>query len=605
MCGISGIFRFHRAYPEQQNQRIKKMMHCLQHRGPDHQGQWHNEKENIYLGHNRLAIIDLHESAHQPMHYMDRYTIVFNGEIYNYIELREQLRSKGVIFRTNSDTEVLLAAYHLYKTACIYLFDGQFAFALWDEDEQQLIIGRDRFGEKPFYFFSNNEEFVFASEMKALWAAGISKEINKKAFVHFAVSDEIDENPTSYYPNIHKLPAAHYAIIKSYDPKVNFEQYWHINIEETCKDELHTATKKVLQLLQESVKLRLRADVPIGSSLSGGVDSSIIVYLIQKLNEGAIQHTFSAIFPSFHNDESSSIKKYTSALSLQAHFIEPKINELTQDFEKLMYHHELPIGSSSCYAQWCVNKLAQQNNITVLLDGQGADEVFAGYYYRDYLIGLLKKDKKLFDEEYAAQSGYNMYPISGKYILKIAHYGTSFYNWYINYKKNRRAVTKAKYMLSKEAFHDLYMPLHAQLKFKAFIDLQDSLHNSIVGGGLETLLRYADRNAMAWSRELRLPYLSHELVEYVFSLPENIKINNGITKYILRNAFDKKVNDKILWNRNKIGFETPQYTWLRDNTMKQLYKSQFTLLQQDKILSSKLKPQEVDWNWLVASSLMT
>ncbi|MCY7360470.1 MAG: asparagine synthase (glutamine-hydrolyzing), partial [Ignavibacteria bacterium] len=284
MCGISGIFSFSKSIEEN---RVHRMNESVAHRGPDGEGMWKNEEGNLLLGHRRLSIIDLLPEGAQPMHYIDRYVIVYNGEIYNYIELKATLEKKGYIFKTVSDTEVLLAAYAAYGENMFEHLDGMFAFAIWDKKEKNLFCARDRFGEKPFYYHHDKNAFIFCSEIKGLFAAGIEINFDSEMIFNFLAYD-IQENPLNkeqtFYTAIKKIEAAHYLIIKA-DGSIIHKKYWSLNKPYGELKISHTdAFEKFRELFLTSVKRRLRSDVPVGISLSGGLDSSTITTCINYLN---------------------------------------------------------------------------------------------------------------------------------------------------------------------------------------------------------------------------------------------------------------------------------------------------------------------------------
>ena len=281
MCGIAGIIS-----PNPVNvskQRLQTMTDTIQHRGPEGDGFWINETGNVGLGHRRLSIIDLSTAGSQPMHYLNRYSITYNGEIYNYVELKTTLENKGYSFISHCDTEVVLAAYACYGKQCLQYFDGMFAFALWDQDEQTLFCARDRFGEKPFYYFYNDEQFLFASEMKALWAIGIEKKMRQSmllSYLTLGLTTNSTNQFETFYDGVNSLPAGNFLQVNitgkrgTNDHKINVESYWDLDKESKISINEKQATEQFLHLLQTSVKRRLRSDVAIGTSLSGGLDSS-------------------------------------------------------------------------------------------------------------------------------------------------------------------------------------------------------------------------------------------------------------------------------------------------------------------------------------------
>ncbi|HEX8333807.1 MAG TPA: asparagine synthase (glutamine-hydrolyzing), partial [Segetibacter sp.] len=405
MCGIAGIISTNTNIVRQTT--LQQMTDAIIHRGPEGDGFWINKSGTVGFGHRRLAIIDLSPAGAQPMHYMDRYTITYNGELYNYIELREQLKKQSFVFNSDCDTEVILAAYACYGKDCLKYFDGMFAFAIWDEQEQTLFCARDRFGEKPFYYYDGEESMFFGSEMKALWAAGAPKEMNNSILLNY-LTIGYTSDPTrpydTFYNEINIMPPAHYMILKMLPPNdiLGYEfdvvSYWDLDKETEVATTEDQAIETFSQLFQTSVARRLRSDVPIGSSLSGGLDSSSIVATANeflKSNNNYQQASFSAVFPGYEKDESKQIRSVALKFNLKSFTTTPTSNGLIHDFQKFQYHQEEPFQSSSIYAQYKVYELAKEHGVTVLLDGQGADEIVAGYhkYYHWYWQELIRKSK--------------------------------------------------------------------------------------------------------------------------------------------------------------------------------------------------------------------
>jgi asparagine synthase (glutamine-hydrolysing) len=614
MCGIAGIISLNSQMVNQA--RLKKMTDTIAHRGPDGEGYWINENTSAGLGHRRLAIIDLSATGSQPMHYGNRYTIVYNGEIYNYIELRETLAGKGYVFASQSDTEVILAAYDCWKEQCLQYFDGMFAFAVWDEKEQRLFAARDRFGEKPFYYRFDGQELLFASEMKALWAAGTEKQVNEKLLFNF-ITLGYTQNPSipteTVYRQIHKLPAASFFTHSLRDSKeIVPAAYW--KIESNCVDAGITekdAINRFTTLFTESVKKRLRSDVPLGTSLSGGLDSSSIAMTINQLQHpGSELQTFSAIFPGFETDESRHIKLLADQAGIENFSVYPTAEGLVNDFEKLCYHQEGLMGSASVYAQFRVFELARQHNIKVLLDGQGADETMAGYhkYYHWYWQQLYRNDKALLKNEITAARQLGVQdPWNWKNKLSAI--------WPVyagNYIKKARSKKQLQSGGMEKHFAAAYGMSYYQLPEQD--SLNNILHYNTFNNGLEELLHYADRNSMAHSREVRLPFLNHLLVEFIFSLPADLKIKNGRTKWLLRKSMDHLMPEAITWRKDKIGFEPPQKEWMQHRGIQDYIRNAKQELVEKGILDKavmgkKIQPLDshaadnFDWRYLVVSRL--
>ncbi len=615
MCGIAGILSLN---PNSvSRQRLQKMTDPIAHRGPVGEDFWINESGNVGFGHRRLCIIDLSDAGSQPMHYLDRYTIVYNGEIYNYIELKQSLQQHGYTFRSQSDTEVILAAYDFYGKDCLQQFDGMFAFALWDERDKILFCARDRFGEKPFYFYQDNEALLFASEMKALWAAGASKEMDNTMLLNYLTlgyTTNPADNSHTFYKNIYQLPPANSLLIE-FNPikkevSSSFSTYWDIDKETIINIPEDKAIEQFEDLLRTSVKRRLRSDVAVGTSLSGGLDSSSIASIMQSFLSGTNSHAaFSAVFPQFEKDESKYIKLAANKLSIKSFITTPTADGFINDLEKLFYHQEEPFQSASIYAQYKVYELAKENGVTVLLDGQGADETLAGYhkYYHWYWQELIA----------------NRQLKTAKHEIKAAKLIGAKVDWFFkNYLAACLPGFTAK-QLEKKAYKQTNHPDITRDFFKHSIDkktlykpvvdkLNDILYFNFMQFGLQELLRYADRNSMAHSREVRLPFLNHELVQFIFSLPSSFKIKNGWTKWILRETMDKQLPNEIVWRKDKVGFEPPQQQWMQQPQVQDyMHESKRKLadkgILKKEVLNKPIQPQSsheagnFDWRYLCAA----
>jgi asparagine synthase (glutamine-hydrolysing) len=602
MCGIAGIIHIDKE--KVQPSVIKKMTDSIAHRGPDGDELWIDDNNRVGLGHRRLSIIDLSHEADQPMHYLERYTIVFNGEIYNYIELKEDLLKQGYHFKTTSDTEVLMALYDRHKENCLGMLDGMFAFAMYDAQEKKLFCARDRFGEKPFFYhYEKGKQFVFASEMKALWAMGIGKEVNNRMLYNYLAEGYLD-NPAdaseTFYTACKRLPHASSLMLHADNIEITISPYY--NIDTSFVNHAITeqqAVERFRELMYTSVKRRLRSDVPVGSSLSGGLDSSLVVCIIDDLvkNTAQVQKTFSAVFPGFVKDESRYIQQVVNATRVQPHYVTPDGQALQSEIDKLLYHQEEPIGSASIYVQYCVMRLAKENNVTVLLDGQGADEILAGYhfFYKRFFAELSATNKTLFAKELhaynanAASNSINANVYSG---LK-SKVATQFQQVVPVAKKVMDRYNEMKSPFFNSDFYRTY-------KNDSFSNaprektLNQSLYNATMKKGLQELLRYADRNSMAHSREVRVPFLSHELVDFLFTLPPTFKIHKGWTKWILRQSFDHLLPQEICWRKDKIGYEPPQKSWLDNTIVKEKIAAMQCGLIQNKILHPSLAGKAIE-----------
>jgi asparagine synthase (glutamine-hydrolysing) len=561
MCGIAGIFKFH---SQTSVSEIKKMTDALVHRGPDGEGAWINSQGNVGLGHRRLAIIDLSHLGHQPMISDDhRFVITFNGEIYNYVELREKLKKEGHVFRTENDTEVLLKLFQLKGEACLHELDGMFAFAIWDNEKAELFCARDRFGEKPFYYFLNDSFFAFGSEMKALWKANVPRDLNFRMeynYEFFGYKTNPSDPSETFFKNIFSLPAGHYLTLRN--GKLAIQKYYNIqplnNTGPVNRDEVR---EQLHDLMKQSIKRRLRGQVSVGSSFSGGLDSSIIVTEIESILKEKNQqlNVFSAIFPGFEKSEDIFIEKLLAGKNVNLNFILPDKSAYENVVDNLYFHHEEPFTSSSVLAQYFIYKKAREKNVIVLLDGQGADEVFGGYhgYYHTYFKTLYQQNKSEWKKQWLAYQAVN----KGNTINQTVQAGrlkqivSANVPGLLNYKR-RVAFEKS---IDKNRFKFYKANLKEKFEIRTdFKNLTDELHYQTFNFGLPALLRYADRNSMASSVEIRLPFLDHKIVELLLGLPDSYKIQDGWTKWLLRSTYQNDLPAEICWRKEKIGLEPNQ-----------------------------------------------
>lgn len=605
MCGIAGIFKFKNQIINMDN--INAMITAQHHRGPDGNGTWVDENQNLVLGHNRLSIIDLSKSANQPMHYVERFVITYNGELYNYPELKNELIQKGHHFNTNSDTEVLIALYAEFGTDCLQKMDGMFAFAIWDKVEKRLFCARDRFGEKPFHYFYSQAEskFIFASEIKTLFASTeVKKIINQKMVYHF-LANELVENPLdfteTFFENIVRLMPGHFIIIDN-NGDLKIEKYWNLeytqnpNINVSNQEEVYEWFKNTLI---DSVKTRMLSDVPIGTSLSGGLDSSTITCIINGLkHDGQIQKTFSARFYDDNLDEGKYIHIIKSEITIDNKEVWVDETNLLEKTIKVLKFQDEPFTGTSAIAQYEVMKLASENNIKVLLDGQGADELLVGYahFYTVYFRQLLLNNSKLLKSEL---EGYKN--IIGKdFDLDLPFMINTRINPLIqsifNFKRKYFGAGYDKF-LNPDFIHQNNNNSNESL-FKYFDNLPEAQHHFLTEYGLHKLLRHADRNSMANSIEVRLPFLNHKMVEKLMMLPSDFFIKDGWTKHILRRSFADIVPSEVIWRKKKLGFQPPEKTWMDSNSMKPIMEEAHNWLFKNEI-TNKLAHKENKWKYLM------
>ncbi len=603
MCGIAGVLSAN--INQNTSSTIQHMTAALNHRGPNGNGTFINQTQHIALGHTRLSIIDLSNQAAQPMQYQNRYTIIHNGEVYNYIELRNTLKALGYNFISNSDTEVIVAAYAHWQHECVSHFDGMFAFAIWDDVEQQLFLAKDRFGEKQLYIYELDNALYFASEIKSFWAAGLPKQINQSmlctylgsGFTNIALQPQI-----SFYKNVISLPAAHYLKASVVNQTINVEttQYWDLNKVTQSNLNEADAIEQLHAMLTQSIQHRLRSDVTVGTSLSGGLDSTSIASILSHKTQHKAYQTFSAVFPGYDFDESKTINDFCKTHHLSNHQVALTANDFNSDFDHLIQTQEQPFISSSVYAQYKVAELAKQHNINVLLDGQGADETLAGYrkYINWYLQELFLFDKKRF---YSEQKLYNQpFDLANKMAAWFpAAASTQLHKKAVNQLRNK-SYLNPDYVETNFSKLFIYKPLVKKLN--------DALYYNMMQFHFDELLRYADKNSMAHGVEVRLPFLQHELVQFIFSLPTHLKIKEGYQKYILRKAMDTQLPKNIVWNKKKIGYQTPQHDWLNTPTMiERVHAAQAKLVSAgilQKTAAQKNKNAELTWRWLIAAQYL-
>lgn len=607
MCGIAGII----SSAPGNKQDVHQMISCISHRGPDGENVWQNSSATATLGHRRLAIIDLSAEASQPMHYLDRYTIVHNGEIYNYKELRVQLSADGYVFKTQSDTEVVLAAYDRWKTECLQHFDGMFAFVIWDEKEQKVFAARDRFGEKPFYYVHTDEGLWFASEIKALKKRGFGKELNGNRLLQYIstgfVQDVVDEE-TTFYKDIKKLSARCYLEFSLSSGQLSISPYFDIE-KTTVNISAADAVEQFKTLFFNSVSKRLRSDVETGTSLSGGLDSSSVVAAIHHLKKNnTVQKAFTASFPLFEKDETVFAARVAKQFGLQHYTTSPAAKDIVDDLEKFLAQHDEPVSSTSVYAQYKVYQLAKEHGVKVILDGQGADEILAGYskYLHWFLQELYVTDRNTFNKERTAFN-YHSFGFKNKLTARFPSWAAiGLERRSLNQQKNNSYLNRdfVELNLDKEK---IYKPVVRYLN--------DILYFDVFRGNLEELLRNADRNAMAHGVEVRLPFLNHELVQFVFSLPSLFKMHNGYTKHVLRQAMDYMLPKEITWRKDKVGFEPPQQQWMENKQMQDKIHEAKKKLAAEKILNPSAIEKAIipraaheadnyDWRFLSAAQFL-
>lgn len=581
MCGITGIINFNKKPISFKT--LVKMTEIVRHRGPDDQGivvfnpkvsdgklgvveykKLRPEIEDksrcgfsVGLGHTRLSIIDLSDRGHQPMSNRNgSLWIVYNGEIYNYLEIRTELISKGYTFRSDTDTEVIINAYQEWGPDCLSRFNGMWALAIWDRRRRSLFCARDRFGVKPFYYYLNENVFVFASEIKQiLECEEYRRHPNEKIIYDYLVIGLEDHTSETFFKDIYQLRGGEYATVSL--EKRTFEKKRFYNLSKVCvtkhKESEYYAEFK--ELFIDSVNLRLKSDVPVGSCLSGGLDSSAVVSVgsaLSKKNGDKPFNTFTACWDSEKIDERKYAEAVVASSGASGNYIYPSSEELAQDLAKLIWHQEEPFGSLSIFAQWSVMKAVRAKEIPVLLDGQGGDEVFLGYerYYAWFLMDLLKQAKFARFVSEMTLSAKNSKLTQKELILFYVYFN-------FNQVRALHLHRKAKPYLKMDFLrsYNISEQLNILRRIKTVLDLQVSEIQEIQ---LSHLLKYTDRNSMAFSIENRLPFLDYRLVEFALGVPSEYKIRNGWTKNLIREGMWGIIPENIRMRKNKLGFEVPQ-----------------------------------------------
>jgi asparagine synthase (glutamine-hydrolysing) len=556
MCGIAGFLDDSISH-EQAGKKIDDMCKIVRHRGPDGQGSWVGD--NIALGMRRLAIID-RAGGQQPIFNEDGTIIViFNGEIYNYQELKITLQRAGHHFRTNSDTEAIVHAYEEYGDACPRYLRGMFAFAIWDRKHQRLLLARDRFGKKPLHYYWDGQRLIFGSEIKSLLAAGIPREVNPIALDEYLVYRYVPA-PNTLFKQVMKLPAAHTLLCEN--GQIAIKRYWELSFDSTIHDDEATAVKHIRELLQDAIKVRLMSEVPLGAFLSGGIDSSIVVGFMSQLMTQPVK-TFSIGF------EESDYSELPYARQVAKHFgtdhhefiVRP---DLINVLPELVWAYDEPFGDSSALPTYYVSKLAREH-VTVALAGDGGDEIFGGYshYLRELQISHIPRAARQL-----LGLGSQLMPdgMRGKQRLRNINRSLP-----IRYVQGTMIfpVGARSWMYDPAYFvqlqqHDPYARQADQFLAVANHDVVTQMqyvdaHNYLI----DDILVKVDRASMLNSLEVRAPLLDHHLAEYISSLQPSLRLHNSTLKYLLKKVAADLLPAEII-TRKKQGFAIPLDHWLRN-----------------------------------------
>ncbi len=577
MCGICGIINFDNSIVDESI--IVRMRDEMIHRGPDDKGLYINKSKKVGLGFRRLAIIDLSPTANQPMSNHDETIwIVFNGEIYNHLEVRKELESKGYKYRTRSDTETIIYAYEEFGLDFVHKLFGMFSIAIWDEKKKLFIAYRDRIGKKPFYYTLKNGKFIFASEIKSILKhPDVKKELNLNSLSHY-LTFLIPPVPDTMFEGIKKLPPGHRLILNS-KGEIKIEEYYNVlnsDNENLINDE-EEIKQNILRLLRQSIKDRMISDVPFGVFLSGGIDSSTNVALMAELMDRPVD-TFSIGFKDYpYNNEFEYARIVAKIFKTNHHEIQINAKDALDFFPKLVYHQDEPIADPVCIPLYYVSKLARDNGTIVVQVGEGSDEEFAGYPWmlrdlrftqlnryllRNFPDSILNIIYKFAEKLWTGKGDL----LKLDYIRRVKDREEIFWGGAINLTNEHKRKLLLNHLNNSykkvEAIYNSY-------RSRSQIDdlLRKIIYVEFMNRLPELLLMRVDKMTMATSVEARTPFLDHRIVEYSFKIDSRIKIKNNTTKYILKKSVEGIIPHEIIY-RKKQGFAAPITYWLRNDLSK-------------------------------------
>jgi len=608
MCGICGKINLNNEPIDEAL--LRKMTSCLSHRGPDDEGLY--IKGNVSLGHRRLSIIDLSQFAHQPMSNEDgTIWIVYNGEIYNFLELRGVLIKKGHTFRSRSDTETIIHLYEEYGPECLVYLKGMFAFALWDVKKQLLFLARDRIGKKPLYYWHSPNTFVFVSEIKSILQDDNFQRKPDYTAIHHYLTYQYVPSPWTAFEGIKKLPAAHYLVLKN--GNIEVKRYWKLSYlpKHTIKEKDLKA--EIIERLKEAVRIRLISDVPLGAFLSGGIDSSTVVALMSGIMKEPVK-TFSIGFKEEKYNELGYARMIAEKFRTDhtEFIVEPKAVEI---LDKLVWHYNEPFADSSAIPTYYVSKLAREH-VTVILNGDGGDENFAGYgrYKANQVSGFMHSFVPL-------PLARLVYPL-----VRLIPHGKDPDNFFWRLKRflqeytNTPELRNAQWLchFTTEMKEDIYtddflcrfantdsfeliLNRCGEAEADSFVDRV--LYADVMMYLPDDLLVKVDVASMANSLEARSPFLDHEFMEFAAGIPAEMKLKGLTTKYILKEALRNILPDEVLF-REKMGFGVPIDYWFRNELKGMVYD---TLLSEKAVSRGYFKKESIKkildehvsekWNW--------
>ena len=550
MCGIAGIYG-----ASVDRNKIKRMIASQSHRGPDDEGLWIDESKTVAFGHNRLSIIDIHQTGHQPMTDGNGLWITFNGEIYNYIELKAELVDYP--FKSNSDTEVILACYRKWGKDCVQKLKGIFSFAIWDQHSKELFCVRDRFGVKPFHYSWFDDHFYFGSEVKAILASGIPARPDYSTFNDYLVKGLYDHSSHTFFENINSLPAASCLLVRG--KEMSIWTYWDISSAtlETRNPTVKEAEEKLDMLIRDAVRIGSRADVPVAINLSGGLDSALLTELArsdQSMEDELT--TFTSCYGDDAYDEVSEVRNFLKGSRIDANMSKLGIGEVPDLVSQMIISQDAPVGGISTLAYHKMHKLIKNKGYKVCLEGQGLDEIFAGYasYRYAYARDLFEKQEYKKLERLKSVSS----PDLSNYIYGLGN--SSDIDDHISRDQDGRHYLKPD-CVSPDSINTYQRLINFHNPFTDH--LRNAMYVDMKYRKLPRVLRMNDRLSMASGCELRPPFLDHDLVEYAFSLPPELKIKNGYGKYLVRKTFEKALPNATCWEEKRT-VVAPQREWLRN-----------------------------------------
>lgn len=573
MCGLTGIVALTKGTMPVTRKEIDVMGQLIAHRGPDGAGTWVDSNARIGLGHRRLSIIDLSTNANQPMHAEPGYVVVYNGEIYNYIELRQELADRWR-FKTTSDTETILATYAAYGEKCVQHFRGMFAFALYDRTTGTFFAARDRMGIKPFYYAEVDGRLIFASEIKALLPFLPEIRMDRRGLQQY-LTFQFTIEETTLFEGVKQLPPGHTLTVK--DGKVTVSKYWDLVFEADLNHTPRYFNERLKSLVDDSIRLHLRADVPVGSYLSGGVDSTLVAQLAaahDHLNANGFHGKFTD-YPGY--DESHFARDAAKASSMKLHEIVITPRDFTDNIEKVAYHMDQPMAGPGSFPQYMVSALAAKHN-KVVLGGQGGDEIFAGY--ARYLVAYFEQCLKAaiegtYKDGHFVVTAETIIPNLGvlrEYQPMIASFWKD--GLFENLDRRYFRLINRFADLGGEIVADALAPESAFADFERIFNDRSNVHNRAYLDQmlyfdtktlLPALLHVEDRMSMAHGLESRVPFLDHPLVEFIATVPANVKFRHGKMKVMLKEGFDHVLPPSIAQRRDKMGFPVPLNEWYRND----------------------------------------